>query len=151
MKLTMKNKLAEIKISYTRRNYQRSTSVVRCSRDAYELLVDNWDKRLIELLEEFKLLLLDRANKVLGIVHLSRGGTAGTVVDAKLVFATALQCNAHGIILAHNHPSGNTKPSQTDLDLTKRLTDGGRMLDIQVLDHLIITTRGYWSFADEGG
>ena len=101
-------------------------------------------------MEQFKVLLLNRANKVLGIFEVSSGGSTGTVADPKLIFAAAIKANACGIILAHNHPSGNLQPSQADIDLTKRMKEGGRLLEIQVLDHIIVTTEGYYSFADEG-
>ena len=96
------------------------------------------------------MLLLNRANKVLGYVLLSLGGTAGTVVDPKVIFQAALKTNAHGIILCHNHPSGNLTPSSQDISLTKQLRDAGKFLEIALLDHLILTTEGYYSFADEG-
>jgi len=97
-----------------------------------------------------KILLLNRANKCLGIFTVSQGGTTSTEVDAKLIFATALKCNAINIILAHNYPSGNLSPSGADTQLTKKLKEGGKLLNIDVLDHIIITEDGYYSFADEG-
>ncbi|MEO9482353.1 MAG: DNA repair protein RadC [Ekhidna sp.] len=99
--------------------------------------------------EEFWLILLKQNNEVIKKEMLSRGGVSGTVVDAKIIFKRALEETASGIILAHNHPSGNLKPSKEDIHLTKRLKDAGRTLDITVLDHLIITNRGFFSFADE--
>jgi DNA repair protein RadC len=95
-------------------------------------------------------MLLNRANKILRIFTVSTGGVAGTVADPKVIFATALKGNASSIILAHNHPSGNLKPSEADRQLTNRLTQAGKLLDISVLDHLIITAEEYFSFADEG-
>lgn len=93
-------------------------------------------------------MLLNSANRVLGVMEVSSGGVAGTVADPKVIFAAALKCSA--LILAHNHPSGNLRPSQADTNLTKRLVNGGELLDIAVLDHLIITEDDYLSFADEG-
>ena len=84
-----------------------------------------WDADLIEYQEEFKILLLNRANKVLGIVAISRGGVVGTIADPKVIFAAALTCNSSSIILAHNHPSGNLQPSHADLNLTKKMLEGG--------------------------
>lgn len=104
----------------------------------------------IGFLEEFKIILLNRANKVLGICPISLGGISGTIADPKLIFATALKASASGIILAHNHPSGNLKPSQVDIQLTKKLVEAGKFLDLGILDHLIIGSEGYLSFADEG-
>lgn len=96
------------------------------------------------------MLILNRANKVMCWYLVSAGGTSGTVVDPKIVFAVALKCHASAIIIAHNHPSGNLKPSQQDVDLTKKLYSAGKLLEISVLDHIILTTEHFFSFADEG-
>lgn len=100
--------------------------------------------------EEFWILLLDRSNKVIGQEMVSKGGVAGTVVDAKLIFKPAIERFASHIILSHNHPSGNLNPSEQDISLTKKLKQAGQHLDITVLDHVIITAHGYYSFSDEG-
>ena len=84
------------------------------------------------------------------MVDISLGGTAGTITDSKIIFASAIKSNACGIILVHNHPSGNLNPSQQDLDLTRKIKAGGQLYDIVVLNHLIITNEGYFSFADDG-
>jgi len=108
-----------------------------------------WSDHL-ELREEFYILLLNRANHVLGWFPVSKGGSAATIVDPKLIFSIALKCNAHGIILAHNHPSGNLKPSDADIQLTQNIKNGGILLEINILDHIIITSESYFSFADDG-
>lgn len=95
-------------------------------------------------------MILNRAQKVLGICEISQGGSSGTVADPKIIFALALKANASGIIVSHNHPSGNLRPSQADIDLTKKLKEGGKFLELQLLDHVIVTSEGYYSFADEG-
>jgi len=100
--------------------------------------------------EEFWLLLLDRSNKLITKLQLSKGGVAGTVVDPKLVYKFAVDHLASGIILAHNHPSGNLKPSEADLKLTSKIKKAGELLDIAVLDHIIFSNQGYFSFVDEG-
>ena len=100
--------------------------------------------------EEFWILLLNRANKVTSKHLISKGGQAGTVADPKIIFNTALENHAAYVILAHNHPSGNLRPSQADIDLTRKLKSAGAFLDIPILDHLIITDEGFFSFADEG-
>lgn len=120
---------------------------ITCSRDAYEELVPHL---LDKPHEEFWILLLNRANEVLRPVQVSAGGVSGTVADPKMIFKFALEQLASGIILSHNHPSGNLTPSQADKDLTRRLRDAGKLLDIPVLDHLIFTDKAYFSFADEG-
>ena len=99
--------------------------------------------------EEFWIVYLNNSNRVLQTAQLSKGGITGTIVDVRLTFKNALQIGAVGVILAHNHPSGTLKPSNQDLELTKKLKTAGQSLDIQVLDHLIITENAYFSFADE--
>ncbi len=100
--------------------------------------------------EEFWLLLLDRGNRLLERTKVSQGGMHGTVADPKLIFRSALEKRASSVILCHNHPSGQLRPSQEDIVLTKKLVEGGRFLDIVVQDHLIVATTGYYSFADNG-
>ena len=99
--------------------------------------------------EEFWILYLNNSNKIIKSAQLSKGGITGTVVDVRLAFKEALQLGAVGIILAHNHPSGTLKPSQADIQLTRKLKTAGESLDIKVLDHLIVTEKAYFSFADE--
>lgn len=100
--------------------------------------------------EEFWILYLNNSNKVLRKMQLSKGGITGTLVDVRLTYKNALELGATSVILAHNHPSGTLKPSQPDINLTKKLKTAGKSLDIKVLDHLIITQNAYFSFADEG-
>ena len=139
--------ICEIQVSYTNKNNNKTK--ITSSNIAYELLLIYWNKGTIELQEEFKILLLNRANEVLGIYPVSKGGVSGTLVDPKLVFSVALKCNASSIILAHNHPSGNLNPSSSDKALTTKLIKASRFLDIKILDHLIITPEGYFSFMDK--
>ena len=125
---------------------------VKCSRDAQKIFFDSWDQNTIEHKESFKMLLLNRANKVLGIANISEGGLSGTVTDVRLIFQHAIKGNASGIIVAHNHPSGNQNPSESDLKITQKIKEAGNLLDIQLLDHIILTPEReiYISFADEG-
>jgi len=117
------------------------------SVDAYKLIREH----LVDLShEEFWVMLLNRANQVTRKYQISQGGVAGTVADPKIVFKTALDGLASGIIVAHNHPSGNLSPSHADIELTKKLREAGKLLEIQVLDHLIVAGSKYYSFADEG-
>ncbi|MDR7131622.1 DNA repair protein RadC [Algoriphagus sp. 4150] len=141
--------VAEIKLSYSAKVKASMRPCVCGSRQVYEVLSKTWDRERLEFVEDFKVMLLSRANRVLGIVTISSGGTAGTVVDVKLVFAAAIKSNSHSIILSHNHPSGNLMPSEQDKRLTKRIKEAGKILDILVLDHLILTAEGYYSFADD--
>lgn len=120
---------------------------IASSKDAYEVIKPH----LLDLShEEFWLILVNRANRVISTQQISQGGVAGTVADPKIIFKSALDSLASGIIIAHNHPSGNLTASQADIDLTKKVKEGGRLLEIQVLDHLIIAGQKYFSFADEG-
>jgi len=142
--------VAEITIGYSSKVRVSDRPKVTCSRQVYQVFLEFWNQDRVELVEDFHLMLLSRANRVLGICTISSGGTSGTVVDAKVVFATALKANASSMIVAHNHPSGNLIPSEQDRKLTKRLTEIGRALDLPLLDHVIVTNEGYYSFADEG-
>ncbi|GAB3543385.1 RadC family protein [Spirosoma fluminis] len=120
---------------------------ITCSRDAYNEMIPHL---LDKPHEEFWILLMNRANEVLRPVQISAGGVSGTVADPKIIFKQAIEHLASSMILLHNHPSGNLTPSQADKDLTRKLKDAGRLLDIPVLDHLIFTDKAYLSFADEG-
>ena len=142
------NIIKEIKLSYS--NNGLDNIKITDSNSAYKTLIDNWDKDTIQLQEEFKVLLLNRANTVLGIYPLSKGGVSGTMVDIKLLLASAIKANASSIIVAHNHPSGNLKPSENDTRLTRKIKDGAKLLDVTLLDHLIVTKDSYYSFSDEG-
>lgn len=142
--------LTEIELTYKSNCSYNERHKVTSAKVAFDLLLNNWNENKIELLEQSKILLLNRSNQVLGIFHLSTGGTSGTVVDPKQVFAVALKANASGIILAHNHPSGSLCPSDADDKITQKLYKAGKLLDIEVLDHLIITKEGYYSFAETG-
>ena len=144
----MKNIIEEIKVSYTTNNSPKPK--ITSSEDAYNLFLSCWSKQTIELQEEFKVLLLNRANKVLGIYSCSKGGMSSTVVDVKLLFAVVLKGTASAIILAHNHPSGSLIASQADKNLTKKIKEAGKFLEIEVLDHLILTKDNFYSFVDNG-
>lgn len=120
---------------------------ISCSKDIFELM----QRYFADLNhEEFRIILLNRANKVLSTHLISKGGQAGTVADPKIIFRIALENHAASVILTHNHPSGNLKPSQADISLTQKLCSAGAMLDIAVLDHLIFTDSSYFSMADQG-
>ncbi|MFT3909722.1 MAG: JAB domain-containing protein [Ferruginibacter sp.] len=116
---------------------------------AYDILLSAWDMNKIDLIEQFYILLLDRNHTCLALSHISTGGVSSCIVDPKIVFATALKAKASSIILAHNHPSGNTQPSKADINLTEKLKSGGELLDINVVDHIIVTPTKYYSFAEE--
>lgn len=150
MELNQLLKVCEVQVTYTPDYKISERPKISSSQQTYSLLKQEWDAGKINFLEEFKIILLNRSNRVLGLADISMGGVSGTFVDAKVVFATALKGNCSAIILAHNHPSGNLRPSEQDIRLTKRLVECGKLLDIIVYDHVIITEYGYYSFADEG-
>jgi DNA repair protein RadC len=145
-----KTAVAEVELVYRRRVTAEQRPKVTRSADACDILRAHWDKGKISLLEQFYILMLDRSNRVMACSLISTGGMAGTVADPKIIFTTALKCRAAGLILAHNHPSGNLVPSQSDRELTRRLKQAGELLELPVLDHLILTDDAFLSFADEG-
>ena len=140
--------IAALEIGRRRNDTETKTpETIGGSKDAYNVM----RRQLVDLNhEEFWIVLLNRSGKVLGKELISKGGLTGTVADPKIIFNIALQQHAASIVLTHNHPSGSLKPSQLDIDLTKKIADAGKMLDINVLDHIIITNDGFYSFADEG-
>lgn len=140
--------IAALELGRRRKEQDRpQRAKVTCSRDAYNEMIPHLiDKPH----EEFWILLMNRANEIMRPVLISTGGVSGTVADPKLIFKQAIEHLASSMILFHNHPSGNLTPSQADKDLTKKLKEAGRLLDIPVLDHLIFTDKAYFSFADEG-
>jgi DNA repair protein RadC len=140
---------AEVSMTYHNSVPVSEMQKISQSSNAYDLLMSIWNDQ-VELYESFYVLLLNRANKVLGYRCLSQGGISGTVVDPKAIFQVALLTNASSVIIAHNHPSGNLLPSDADTRLTKKIKDVGNLMELQLLDHLIIAQEGYYSFADQG-
>lgn len=142
--------VSDIEISYKPKlKISQMPQVVTAER-AYEIIYERWDKGKLQFIEQFKVLLLNRNSRLLGIYEVSSGGICGTVADPKVIFIAALKACATSIILIHNHPSGNLEPSDQDYALTKKIKAAGMLLDISVLDHLIITNDGYKSFFEEG-
>lgn len=144
----MENNVAEIMVSYKPEKIIDFT--VQNSKKSFELILSKWDENRIEMQEEVKIILLNRNNKALGIYNLAAGGITGCVVDVRLILSVALKTLATGIIIIHNHPSGNLKPSSEDIKLTKQLKESCKLMNIELLDHLIISKDDYYSFADEG-
>jgi DNA repair protein RadC len=142
--------VSEVQLSYKSKIKASDRPVVTNSRSVFELLKEIWDEDSIELYESFKVLFLNKSHRVIGMYPLSTGGISGTVADPRLIYIAALKIAACGIILAHNHPSGGLNPSRADIDLTEKIKMAGKLLDIIVLDHLIITPEAYYSFADQG-
>ncbi|RZJ51686.1 MAG: DNA repair protein [Flavobacterium sp.] len=143
-------KVCEVQLTYKPKFNPSERPQISSSKQCYDILIQHWNLGLIGFLEEFKIILLNRNNRVLGLVNVSMGGISGTVVDPKVVFVIALKANASGLVLCHNHPSGNLNPSNADIKLTAKLKEGAKLLEIEIHDHLIISEHGYYSMADEG-
>ncbi len=140
--------LSEIQVSY--KPGLRSSQTINNSQEAFDILDTLFPRETIALQEQFVVLYLNRANKVIGSYELSKGGITATIADIRIILSVALKTLATGLILAHNHPSGNLKPSEADISLTKKIKEAAKLMDIQVLDHLILAEHGYFSFSDEG-
>jgi len=148
----MKNTLegvSEIEISY--KPAIGSKPEVTSSSDAYLILKEHYPENQIALKEYFVVMYLNQANRVIGVQRLSIGGLTSAVADVRLLFGTALKILATGIVISHNHPSGNTRPSLQDRKLTIQVKEAGKLFDIKLLDHLILTPNDeYISMADNG-
>ena len=142
--------VSEIELIYKTKVKNSERPQIKSSKDAYKLVLSTWDYNEIEFFEQFKVLLLNQAHKALGIYEISSGGIAGTVVDLRLIFSAALKTNVTSLMMIHNHPSGNLTASEADKQITRKVKEAGRLLDITLLDSLIITPESYYSFADEG-
>ncbi|AND64490.1 DNA repair protein [Flavobacterium covae] len=140
--------IAEIKVSYST-NKPDKIKLTTCF-EVYKFILSKWNTDVIEFQEECKIILFNRANYVLGIYDLSKGGISGSIVDIRIILSVALKCNASSIILVHNHPSGNMKPSEADKKITSKLKKACDLLEIYLLDHLIISNQDYFSFAQNG-
>ena len=140
-------KVAEVELIY-RKNKNAIQPIVSSAPAAYRLLRSCWNRNRIDLVEEFKILLLDRKKACIGVSDISSGGTSSTVVDNKIIFATALKANASSIVLVHNHPSGNLEPSESDLIATRRLVEVSKTLGIPLLDHMIVAEGGFLSIRE---
>ena len=147
MELTYKSK-TEVELTYKSKIKASDRPLIKSSSDSAAILRCHWDLSKIELQEQFCVLYLNRANRVLAIYKLSTGGISGTVADPRLILAAALKLVACAVILSHSHPSGNLKPSQADVQLTSKIKLAADYHDIKALDHIIITTEEYLSFAD---
>lgn len=123
---------------------------VRSSKDVYKFLMDNvYDWEEMDTYEMFYVVFMNNANDIVGVYKHSQGGMTGTLVDPRLILVTALKMGAVGIILSHNHPSGTLIASQSDKLLTKKMQKAAETIDMKILDHVIVTHKGYFSFADE--
>ncbi|KPH14841.1 MULTISPECIES: JAB domain-containing protein [Chryseobacterium] len=142
------NIVNEIKLSYSRKG--NSERLITNSNDAVKVFREHFDSDEIDYRESFYTLYLNQANKVLGIRKISESGISSSLVDVRIIMQAALLCNASCIIIAHNHPSGNLKPSVEDVKVTQNIKEASKLLNIQLLDHCILTSTEYTSFADDG-
>ncbi|MCP2037324.1 JAB domain-containing protein [Chryseobacterium sp. HSC-36S06] len=141
------NTISEIEVAYR----PLSTTIlnpITQSKDAYDLIIREWDDNILEMIEEVKVIFLNRTNKQIGIYNLAKGGITGCVVDIRIILSIALKTLATGLILVHNHPSGNLNPSTEDRKITNELQKACEIMNITLLDHLIVTRKGFFSFSD---
>ncbi|WP_291048818.1 JAB domain-containing protein [Empedobacter sp. UBA1574] len=141
-------KVSEIKISYM--NEVDEKIKVMGSSEVYQVLKANWDLDTIELQEEFKILLLNQGNQVLGIKSMFKGGINTCSIDVRLIMGMVLKANASALVITHNHPSGNLNASESDKRITSKIKECCELFDIRLLDHIIMAKNSYLSFADEG-
>ena len=140
--------VGEVELTY--KSTSKTRSEIYSSEDAYKVLLPTYKEGTICYKEYFKVLFLNQASQILGYTLISEGGITETCADVRVILQAALLTNSVTIILAHNHPSGNLKPSRQDIEITKQVKDAAQLMRITVLDHLILTDAGYYSFADEG-
>ena len=139
--------VGEVELTY--KSTSRSRSKIYSSEDAYKILLPTYKEGTICYKEYFKVLLLSQSNQVLGYTLISEGGITETCADVRVILQAALLTNSVALVLAHNHPSGNLKPSRQDMEITKQVKEAAKLMRISVIDHLILTDAGYYSFADE--
>ena len=144
-------KVCDVKLTYNTKVKSSERAVVKDSNNAYSLLIGHvYDPETIQHREYMKLILLNRAHKVLGIAHISEGGLDSTSADIRIIMQAAILGNASAMILSHNHPSGNKQPSNQDDLLTEKVNKATKLFGIQLLDHIIATDSEYYSYSDEG-
>lgn len=144
-------KVSEVKLTYNPKVRDSQRPTITCADDIYRLLLKEkfHSEDTIQHRETLKVLLLNQSGKVLGVTSISEGGISETSTDVRIILQAAILANASGIILTHNHPSGSLQPSQQDRKLTDRVKDAARLMDLQLLDHIIFTKEKFFSFADQ--
>ena len=146
------NNISELQVSYTPVKDWHKQPRIGSSKEAYSIVKKYFPAETIHLQESFVILYLNQENRIIAVYSISKGGITGTVADVRLILGTALKLVAVGLIIAHNHPSGNINPSNSDNELTQKIKEASKLMDIKLLDHFIITPieGKYFSFADEG-
>ena len=134
--------VTEVQLVYKTKIKASDRPKINKMEDAAEIFRNNWSRDKIEHIEEVKILLLNRSNKVLGIATISQGGVSGTVIDERIILQYAIKANASAVIMAHNHPSGNLEPSDADNKITNKIKNSLELMGLSLLDHIIITVEG---------
>lgn len=150
MKTLLLGQVAEVDLVYKSKVKASARPKINDSKDCHHLLRQLWDDGKMGMVEQFKVLYLNRANRVVGFLEVSSGGVTGTVADPRIILVGALKILACSLVLSHNHPSGNLSPSRQDEEMTQKIKQAASFHDIKVLDHIILNDEGYYSFADEG-
>lgn len=140
----------KISLSFDKKVKKSELRTITGAESCVSVLREVFNKDTFDWTEEVVMLCLNRANKVVGFYKVSSGGLSSCILDPRVIFTIALNCGATSIILSHNHPSGNTTPSVQDKDITKKVKEAGKLLDIGLLDHIILTDDNYYSFMEEG-
>lgn len=143
-------KVCEVKLTYKSKIKASEREKILSAENAYKILLSVFDSETIQYKEFFKVILMNRANKVLGVCHILEGGLNETSADIRIIMQAVILGNASAIILAHNHPSGNIQPSMQDDQVTKRVKEIAKLIGINLLDHLIITDETYYSYSENG-
>ena len=144
----VKNQVREIELTYKNPVQAKDRIKIKNSGDVRNIMRELYDEGQIEYIEQFHVLLLNKANQIIGHKMVSTGSTEGCTVPVKVILPIALKGNAAALIVSHNHPSGNTQPSEADRAITSKLKQAAALLDISLLDHVIVTSDNYYSFAD---
>lgn len=143
-------RITEVELTYKNKVPANDRIRIRHEADAYKVLMNVWDLNKIELVEQFKILLLGQKTELLGVADICTGGLDYCIPDSRIIFSTALKAKAKMIILAHNHPSGDLTPSRADITVTEDLAKAARLLKMQVVDHFIVSSQSYLSMANQG-
>jgi DNA repair protein RadC len=149
-KMNTDYKVAEVELSYRNRVPNKDRKRIMDSYSAYKILRNNYSDDTIDYRETFKVLYMNQGCQVLGCFTISEGGITNTLADVRMILQGALLTNAVAMVLAHNHPSGSTRPSRQDDEITRKVVDAARLLDIKVADHIILTSEDFYSYNDEG-
>ncbi len=143
--------VTEITVAYKPRKNYSNKQLFNSSADAGYYIIEGFDLKTIAMQEQFVVMYLNPANEILGLYRASKGGITGTVADVRIILSIALKTLATSIVVAHNHPSGNLKPSKNDIELTERIKEAAAIMNICLLDHIIVAPNTqFYSFADEG-